>query len=49
MTDFSLLLWAAESEVSSEYFGELPRTLGELEAWAENRGFPLGKALARTS
>lgn len=43
---FGLLLWAAENEVSNEHFGELPQTLGEFEAWAENRGLPIRRALA---
>lgn len=43
---FGLLLWADENEVSSEHFGELPQTLGEFEAWAENRGLPIRGALA---
>jgi integrative and conjugative element protein (TIGR02256 family) len=43
---FGLLVWAAENEVSSEHFGELPQTLGELQAWGENHGLPLGRALA---
>ncbi len=43
---FGVLVWGAETEVSSEYFGELPETLGELETWADERGLPLGTALA---
>jgi hypothetical protein len=43
---FGLLLWTAENEVSSEHFCELPQTLCEFEAWAENHGLPLGRALA---
>jgi proteasome lid subunit RPN8/RPN11 len=43
---FGVLVWAAENEVSSDYFGELPQTLGELEAWADERFLPLTTALA---
>ncbi|WP_213290942.1 ThiF family adenylyltransferase [Bradyrhizobium sp. sGM-13] len=43
---FGLFVWGAEVEVSGLHFGELPRTLGELEAWAEGLGVPLTQALA---
>jgi proteasome lid subunit RPN8/RPN11 len=43
---FGVLVWGAASLLSSEYFGELPETLGELETWADERGLPLGTALA---
>ncbi len=43
---FGVVVWAAESEISQEYFGELPDTLGELEAWAAALGLPLTKALS---
>jgi proteasome lid subunit RPN8/RPN11 len=43
---FGVLVWAAESEVSRKHFGELPQTLGELEALAEELGLPLTQALA---
>jgi|GEM_PF-564575 len=43
---FGLLVWAAESKVSSKHFGELPQTLGELETWAGDLGIPLTQALA---
>jgi proteasome lid subunit RPN8/RPN11 len=43
---FGVLVWAAEGEASTEYFGELPQTLGELGAWSDERGLPLKTALA---
>jgi proteasome lid subunit RPN8/RPN11 len=43
---FGVLVWAAEGEVSTEYFGELPQTLGELVAWSDERGLPVKTALA---
>jgi proteasome lid subunit RPN8/RPN11 len=43
---FGLQIWAAENEVSSEYFGELPETLGDLEYWATRLGLPLTAALS---
>lgn len=43
---FGLLVWVTESGVSGKHFGELPRTLGELEAWARDLGLPLTQALA---
>jgi proteasome lid subunit RPN8/RPN11 len=43
---FGLLVWAAESEIRDEYFGELPETLCDLEAWAAGLGLPLPPALA---
>jgi Prokaryotic E2 family A/ThiF family/Prokaryotic homologs of the JAB domain len=43
---FGVLVWAAEREVSTKHFGELPQTLGVLEAWARDLGLPLTQALA---
>jgi proteasome lid subunit RPN8/RPN11 len=42
---FGVLVWGAESDVSSEHFGELPETLSELEAWADRHSLPLRTAL----
>jgi proteasome lid subunit RPN8/RPN11 len=43
---FGVLVWGAESDVSSEHFGELPETLDELGAWADGHRLPLRTALA---
>ncbi len=42
---FGVLVWAAERDVSREYFGELPTTLGELVVWGADRGLPIAPAL----
>jgi integrative and conjugative element protein (TIGR02256 family) len=42
---FGVLLWTPEAEISNRHFGELPETLGELEEWAGELGFPLKAAL----
>lgn len=43
---FGLLVWAAEGAITTQHFGELPKTLGEFQAWAETLGFPLKAALS---
>ncbi|MET4198710.1 ThiF family adenylyltransferase [Bradyrhizobium sp. LA6.12] len=43
---FGVLVWAVERDVSREYFGELPTTLGELVVWGDDRGLSIGPALA---
>lgn len=43
---FGVLAWPNECEVSREYFGELPATLGDLVVWADDLGVPLSTALA---
>lgn len=41
---FGLALWPAQQE-NPRYFGHLPRTFGELQAFAEQLGLPLGPAV----
>jgi hypothetical protein len=43
---FGVLVWGAEGDVTSEHFGELPETLGELGAWADGHSLPVKTALA---
>ncbi len=41
---FGLLLWTEEEKINSEYFGELPETLGDFIQWSERVGLPASTA-----
>ena len=41
---FGLLLWTEQSKINSDYFGELPETLGDFVTWAESIALPATSA-----